>query len=583
MREIDDRYPEFAEPNEPVKKVKHRKGVTWSLPAVAGVFVLTVALMNAPGEPSPVIPPGPPEPPEVPEPRIVTVAIDVESEEETYSGEEFEITPRFEYTAMEADSDVTDQVTVELKEGTVIKATDAGEYPFDLSADSFDITADDFDECEVVVNDGTLKIAPAKLVVAISGNTGSAVYDTNSHGVSGYSMSSDRDDYTDSDLTFSGNASAYRTVAGTTYMGLSPDQFTNENDNFDVTFDVTDGYIQISRAVVSVSITGSTGSAVYDGSSHSVSGYDAVINNGNYTRDRFSFSGSAFASRTEVGTTYMGLSSSQFTNLDDNFTVQFSVTDGYIEITEPEIIVPKVTDLEVEDNVNLDMVMFARVSAKIDPGELSQPGGSIKAWVHVKNDTSGNFERDTEYPFTYEGDGSSGELYIDVLYRMPEDMWLVRKTGKLVIEYTYPDGKTGTYESEEFYMYKGTFVVLNTDYGEDGVLVTGSKLEVDLLFEQETTFQNGGSITVLPENVVIDYGEAYVSVYDSDDNYVEDLSKYKEMPDETEFYTDEWGTIHMHLTYYFTDDVVPTGAYTVYPGFYGEITDKASGWNALVW
>ncbi|MCR4667883.1 MAG: hypothetical protein K5774_00735, partial [Clostridia bacterium] len=337
MREIDDRYPEFAEPNEPVKRGKHKKGLTWSFPAVAGVFVLTLALLNAHGESSPVTPPGPPEPPVIEEPRIVTVAISVESEEETYSGREFEITPRFGFTAEEEGRDVTDLVSVELKEGTVIKAADAGEYPFDLTSDSFEITAEDFDKCEVVVNDGTLKILPADLSVTISGNTLSTVYNGSAQSVSGYSMSSDRSDYTYSDFIFSGDASAGRTTAGTTYMGLSPGQFTNKNDNFNVTFDVTDGYIRINRANVNVSITGSSETSVYDGEPHSVSGYSTSTDNSNYTEDLFSFSGTAAASQTDAGTAYMGLSPGQFTNNNDNFSVTFNVTDGYIRIDRADV------------------------------------------------------------------------------------------------------------------------------------------------------------------------------------------------------------------------------------------------------
>ena len=761
MREIDDRYPEFAEPNEPVKRGKHKKGLTWSFPAIAGVFVLTLALLNAQGESSPVMPPGSPEPPEPPaveEPRIVTVAISVESEEETYSGREFEITPRFGFTAEEEGSDVTDLVSVELKEGTVIKAADAGEYPFGLTSDSFEITAEDFDKCEVVVNDGTLKILPADLAVSITGNTLSTVYNGSAQSVSGYSMSSDRSDYTYSDFIFSGDASAGRTTAGTTYMGLSPGQFTNKNDNFNVTFDVTDGYIRVGRAAVNVNITGVAETAVYDGEPHSVSGYSTSIDNGNYSEDLISFSGTAEASRTDAGTTYMGLAGSQFTNkndnfnvtfsvtdgyvqidkadvnvtvtgiaetavydgearmvrgyeididnsdytedfftfsgtaeasrtdagttymglassqftnkndnfnvtfnvtdgyiqidkadvnvtvtgttetaeydgeahivmgydtqidnslynanyisfsgtaeayrtevgitymgldssqflnTNDNFSVVFSVTDGYIEITEPDNLTPVIKDLDVRDNLNLDLIMFAGVFATLKPGdELSKDGGMVDAWVYVKSDTADTFDQDTEYPFHYDFDGDNSEIEIEVVHRMPENMWMARETGKLVVQYTFPDGTTDTYESEEFYMYKGSFVGLNTDYGDDGVLASGSKVEVDLIFTQDIEFENGGTMTVLPENVNIDFAEVYLSVFDSDDNYVEDMSYSKEMPDETEFYTDSDGIMHWHLTFNFSEDVIPPDSYSVYPDFYAQFTDTPSGWNAVLW
>ena len=52
--------------------------------------------------------------------------------------------------------------------------------------------------------------------------------------------------YTEDDFTFNGTAEAKRTNAGKTYMGLAPEQFENNDDNFDVTFEVMDdGYQEI--------------------------------------------------------------------------------------------------------------------------------------------------------------------------------------------------------------------------------------------------------------------------------------------------------------------------------------------------
>ena len=49
----------------------------------------------------------------------------------------------------------------------------------------------------------------------------------------------------------------------------------------------------------------------------------------------------------------MGLTSSRFRNLDNNFSVRFNVTDGYIEITEPETDpdTPVIHLIDVEDNL----------------------------------------------------------------------------------------------------------------------------------------------------------------------------------------------------------------------------------------
>ena len=79
-----------------------------------------------------------------------------------------------------------------------------------------------------------------------------------------------------------------------------------------------------------VTITGHTSTVIHDGKEHTVSGYDVSISNPLYSESDFIFTGTAEASRTMVGRTYMGLSADQFTNQNPNFAnVKFEVTDGY--------------------------------------------------------------------------------------------------------------------------------------------------------------------------------------------------------------------------------------------------------------
>ena len=54
MREIDDRYPEFAEPREPVKGGKHHKALKLGrsmLPLVVAAVVGTGAIVSSVREP----------------------------------------------------------------------------------------------------------------------------------------------------------------------------------------------------------------------------------------------------------------------------------------------------------------------------------------------------------------------------------------------------------------------------------------------------------------------------------------------------------------------------------------------------
>ena len=187
---------------------------------------------------------------------------------------------------------------------------------------------------------GKLTIERRPVAVAVTGHSDTAVYDGAEHSVSGYdveisdALHTESDfsfsAYTASDFHFSGVTEAKRTDAGTTNMGLAP---INDNENFDVTFDVTDGYMEITPAKVTVIITGHFDTKPYNRQPQSVSGYDVTIDNDLYTEADFTFSGEAAVSSIDAGTTYMGLTPGQFANNNDNFDVTFDVTDGYMEIT----------------------------------------------------------------------------------------------------------------------------------------------------------------------------------------------------------------------------------------------------------
>ena len=106
-----------------------------------------------------------------------------------------------------------------------------------------------------------------------------------------------------------------------------------EQGNYDVTY--VPGTLTITPATqVVVRIAGRGNTTVYDGVAHAVSGYDVVsISNPDYSEEDFTFTGTAAASRTDAGTTYMGLAANQFENTVGGFNVTFIVTDGYQTIT----------------------------------------------------------------------------------------------------------------------------------------------------------------------------------------------------------------------------------------------------------
>ena len=161
------------------------------------------------------------------------------------------------------------------------------------------------------------------------------------HSVEGYDFAADSTLYTEADFTFSGTAAAQRTDTGKTDMGLTAAQFSNTNENFaTVTFYVTDGFVKIDPIDVTVTITGHRTTVDFDANTHSADGYDFAVDNALYTAADFTFDGRAEALRTNAGTTYMGLTASQFKNTNKNFaTVVFDVSDGFVKVNQINAVV----------------------------------------------------------------------------------------------------------------------------------------------------------------------------------------------------------------------------------------------------
>ncbi|MBR0456182.1 MAG: InlB B-repeat-containing protein, partial [Firmicutes bacterium] len=122
-----------------------------------------------------------------------------------------------------------------------------------------------------------------------------------------------------------------------------------ENDNYSVSLYVRPGRLQIVPAEVTVAITGNTDSKEYNGSEQSVTGYEISIPEG-VTLTKAEIIGPAQASAIAKGTnvdggsnedkTYpMGLTEDAFGTINNNYTVTFDVTDGWLKITPAELTV----------------------------------------------------------------------------------------------------------------------------------------------------------------------------------------------------------------------------------------------------
>lgn len=157
-----------------------------------------------------------------------------------------------------AGEDVTSKLNITYVDGTievtpldvtVIISGHTGTLPYNGSEQSvagYDITSI---SSELRAEElGTLEVTPRAVTVTIVGNTNTVMYNGTQQSVTGYTTTISDPLFNASYIRHTGGSTASGTAVGTYAMGLSADQFTSTNPNFDVTFQVTDGQLTITPA-----------------------------------------------------------------------------------------------------------------------------------------------------------------------------------------------------------------------------------------------------------------------------------------------------------------------------------------------
>ena len=270
----------------------------------------------------------------------VTVTVVEKSDNVTYDAAEHSITG---YETMTADNTLYDIANV-AKTPTAAwtaKGTEAGEYPVGIVSGDFKNTSKNFANVEFVIVDGALTITTddTEVVVTVTGNTKTVVYDGTEHSVEGYTV-----DVNGLPITVTPKAGtaakASGTNAGTYYMGLTADDFTAESNNYsNIRIVVTDGWLKIDPITdkVTVTVTENADTVEYDGKEHAVTGYASIVsdhalydvaNVAETPTDAWTAKG------TDAGTYPVGIKSGDFRNTSGNFTnVEFVIEDGELVIT----------------------------------------------------------------------------------------------------------------------------------------------------------------------------------------------------------------------------------------------------------
>ena len=309
----------------------------------------------------------------------VTVTVTEKSDTVTYNGQEHSVTGYKSMTSSDPLYDVATSVRATETEAWTAKGKYVGTYHVGIEPGDFKNTSGNFTNVEFVIVDGDLVITPASVaIVKIAGNTKTVTYNGEVQSVEGYTVTSNPANAT---VTLVGTASASGTDAGTYPMGLKPSDFTATSPNYNnVTIEVTDGYLEIDPITdkVTVTVTEKSGSAVYNGQEHSVTGYETMTaNNALYDvkKNVAETQTAAWTAKgTDVGKYPVGIVSGDFANTSKNFTnVVFTVVDGALTISpisEKTITVTAASGSKKYDGTPLTNNGFSCTEGVLVPGDV---------------------------------------------------------------------------------------------------------------------------------------------------------------------------------------------------------------------
>ncbi len=266
------------------------------------------------------------------EKQEVTVYITGHTDSKMYNGKEQSVTGYDVRTSIGLYT--TNDFTFS-KESAKAKGTDAGDYAMGLKESDFTNTSKNFSKVKFVVTDGNLTIT--KRDVTLKTADAEKVYDGTALTKDGVTVGGDG--FVD------GEGATYNVTGTITNVGEKPNAFTytlkdnTKAKNYNIT--ETPGTLKVTPITdkVTVTIKENDKNAKYDGKEHTDSGYTVKsISNKLYSKDDFTFSGTAEVKGTDARTYDMNVQATDFTNINDNFSnVEFVVEDGQLIISKRDV------------------------------------------------------------------------------------------------------------------------------------------------------------------------------------------------------------------------------------------------------
>ena len=307
--------------------------------------------------------------------------------------------------------------------------------------------------------DGTLTVTPR--VVVIESEGGRRVYN-------GQPLTNPTYKFTTGSFV-DGEVSEVKTTGTITEVGsvdntivyTTTDKF--DANNYDIT--LTPGKLEITPVTdeVIVTITENSGSAKYDGTEKTVTGYRVTsISDPLYKEGDFTFSGDATIKGTDAGTYDMNLAPGDFKNTNGNFkNVRFVINDGTLVISPRTLAITSGSDSKEYDGTPL-------TSSEIKVTGDGFVDGEGASYTFTGSQTNNGSSKNT---FDYElNDNTKAKNY--KITKEYGDLTVTAVSTQIVIT---ANSKTEVYSGQ---------AVTDSNYTYTGKLAEGDKLEVEVVGSQ---------------------------------------------------------------------------------------------------
>ena len=361
------------------------------------------------------------------------------------------------------------------------KGTDFGSYPMNLKAEDFTNKNKNFANVVFEIVDGQLEIT--KRDVELISGSDEKVYDgtplTKNHILIA------------GDQFVPGEGADYDVTGSQTNAGSSDNEFTyrlnSSTKAINYNIKTTPGTLKVTPVTdnVIVTITEHSGSAKYDGTEKTVTGYDVAIDNELYTENDFTFRGNDVIKATDADIYNMELKPSDFNNISHNFaSVTFKIVDGTLNISRRDVTLTSATDSKTYDGKPLtnDNVAVGGDGFAEGEGAVYNVTGS-QAEAGFSNNTFSYELKDNTKPDNYNITPFEGILTVS----SSEDEVVVTITGnKGTQKYD------GTEKTVEGYTVSITSPLYKeSDFNFDGIaLVKGTNADAYMMGLSEENFTN---------------------------------------------------------------------------------------------